>query len=100
LPVPTEPKVTSQGAPSVPTHGSQLLIARPEGYFSRERDPVLIDNKIATDEPAGFPLNDAFLATLPTSSTQVTSVTLRNEIIAARSSTDLVKDLPVVDLLW
>ncbi len=100
LPVPTEPKGTSQRASFVPMHGSQLLIARPEGYFSRERDPVLIDNKIATDEPAGFPLNDSFLATLPKSPTQVTTVALRNETIAARPSTDLVKDLPVVDFLW
>jgi hypothetical protein len=96
LPVPTEPK----GAPFVPTHGSQLLIARPQGYFSRERDPVLIDNKIATDEPAGFPLNDVFLATLPAPATQITTVTLRKETIAARPSTDLANDLPIVDFLW
>jgi triacylglycerol lipase len=100
LPVPTEPKVVGQGAPSVPTHGSQLLIARPQGYFSRERDPVLIDNKIATDEPAGLPLNDAFLANLPTPPTQITTVALRKETIAARPSADLAKDLPVVDFLW
>jgi triacylglycerol lipase len=100
LPVPTEPKVTGESAPSVPAHGSQLLIARPQGYFSRERDPVLIDNKIATDEPAGLPLNDAFLATLPAPPTQITTVALRKETIAARPSTDLAKDLPVVDFLW
>jgi triacylglycerol lipase len=100
LPVPAEPKVTDQGAPSVPTHGSQLLIARPQGYFSRERDPVLIDNKIATDEPAGLPLKDAFLADLATPPTQITTVALRKETIAARPSTDLANDLPVVDFLW
>jgi triacylglycerol lipase len=100
LPVPKEPKVTGQGAPSVPTHGSQLLIARPQGYFSRERDPVLIDNKMATDEPSGLPLNDAFLANLATPPTQITTVALRKETIAARPSTDLANDLPVVDFLW
>jgi triacylglycerol lipase len=100
LPVPTEPKVIGQGAASVSTHGSQLLIARPQGYFSRERDPVSIDNKIAADEPAGLPLNDAFLATLPTPPTQVTTVALRKETITARPSADLAKDLPVVDFLW
>jgi triacylglycerol lipase len=100
LPVPTRPKVADQGAPPAPVHGSQLLIARPQGYFSRERDPVLIDNKIAIDEPAGLPLNDAFLADLATPLTQITTVVLRKETIAARPSTDLAKDLPVVDFLW
>jgi triacylglycerol lipase len=99
LPVPTGPKITGQGAHSVPAHG-QLLIARPQGYFSRERDPVLIDNKISTDEPAGLPLNDAFLANLLTPPTQIITVTLRKEIIAARPSNDLANDLPVVDFLW
>ena len=100
LPVPTEPKVTGQAATSVPTHGSQLLIARPQGYFSRERDPVLIDNKVTTDEPVGLPLKDAFIADLPTLPTQITTVTLRKETIAARPSTNLANDLPVVDFLW
>jgi triacylglycerol lipase len=96
LPVPTEPKV----ATSLPPHTSQLLIDRPQGYLSRERDPVLIDNKVATDEPAGLPLNDSFLANLPTPPTQITTVVLRKETIAARPSTDLSTDLPVVDFLW
>ncbi len=100
LPVPTEPMVAGQGATSVPTHGSQLLIARSQGYFSRERDPVLIDNKVATDEPAGLPLKDAFIADLPTPPTQITTVALRKETIAARPSTNLANDLPVVDFLW
>lgn len=100
LPVPTEPKVVVQGALSVPTHGSQVLIPRPQGYFSRERDPVPTDNKIATDEPAGFPLNDAFVFTLPTPPTQVITVASRKEIIAARPSADLAMDLPLVDFLW
>jgi triacylglycerol lipase len=97
LPVPTKPKGTGQ---SVPTHGSQLLIARPQGYFSRERDPVLIDNKIATDEPTGLPLSDAFLANLSMPPTQIATVALRKETISARPSTDLANDLPVVDFLW
>ncbi|WP_158942799.1 lipase [Granulicella sp. S190] len=99
LPVPAEPKAAGQAA-AVPPHTSQLLIARPEGYFSRERDPVLIDNKLSTDEPSGLPLNDAFLANLSTSSNQASTVTLRKETIVARPSTDLATDLPVVDFLW
>ena len=81
-------------------HGSQLLIARPQGYFSRERDPVLIDNKIAADEPAGLPLNDTFLANIPTPLAQIVTVVLRKEAIVAMPATDLAKDLPVVDFLW
>jgi triacylglycerol lipase len=98
LPVPMEPKGAGQTA--IPPHTSQLLIDRPQGYLSRERDPVLIDNKVATDEPAGLPLNDSFLANLSTPPTQITTVVLRNETIAARPSTDLATDLPVVDFLW
>lgn len=100
LPVPKESKAAGAAAASVPTPRSQLLIDRPQGYLSRERDPVLIDKKIATDEPAGLPLNDAFLADLPTPPTQLVTVVLRKETIAARPSADLATDLPVVDFLW
>jgi pimeloyl-ACP methyl ester carboxylesterase len=101
LPVPEELHVTAdKSAPPVPPHTSQLLIVRPEGYFSRERDPVLIDNKLSSDEPGGLPLHDEFIANLPTPPTQPTTVTLRKETIVARPSTDLEKDLPVVDFLW
>jgi hypothetical protein len=79
---------------------SQLLIARPQGYFSRERDPVQIDGKQSSDEPTGFPLRDSFVVKLPISSTTLTRITLRNETIAARPSRDLDKDLPIVDFLW
>jgi triacylglycerol lipase len=100
LPVPTEPKATGNAAASVPPHQSQLLVARPQGYFSRERDPVLVDNKVTTDEPSGLPLNDSFLVNLSTPPTQTTTVVLRKETIAARPSADLATDLPVVDFLW
>jgi triacylglycerol lipase len=100
LPVPAEPKVAGQTSASVASHRGQLLVARPEGYFSRERDPVLVDGKISSDEPAGLPLRDSFLVDVATSSGQLTTVVLRNEKIAARPSADLATDLPVVDFLW
>lgn len=81
-------------------HRAQLLVERPEGYFSRERDPVLIDDQLSADEPAGLPLEDAFLANIAKPADQLTTVTLRKETIAARPSDDLQKDLPVIDFLW
>jgi triacylglycerol lipase len=100
LPVPTKPKDAVQTAASTPQSQSELFIDRPQGYLSRDRDAVLIDNKIANDEPGGLPLDDSFLAHLTTPPTQLVTVTLRKETIAARPSTDLVTDLPVVDFLW
>ena len=79
---------------------SQLLVSRPEGYFSREHDPVFIDNRIAADEPAGLPLEDAFIARVSTPADQLTTVRLQKETISARPSVDLATDLAVVDFLW
>jgi triacylglycerol lipase len=75
-------------------------VERPEGYFSRERDPVMIDGKVSADEPAGLPLRDSFLADVSVSPDHLTTVVLRKEKIAARPSTDLAIDLPVIDFLW
>jgi triacylglycerol lipase len=100
LPVPVEPKVAGEAGAPVTPHRGQLLVARPEGYFSRERDPVMVDGKISEDEPAGLPLRDSFLADVSVSPGQLTTVILRKEKIAARPSTDLAIDLPVIDFLW
>jgi hypothetical protein len=61
---------------------------------------LLTCTAVIPDEPAGLPLKDAFLADLATPPTQITTVALRKETIAARPSTDLANDLPVVDFLW
>lgn len=100
LPVPAAPQTAEKTAASLPPHTSELLIARPQGYFSRERDPVLLDDKPTTDEPAGLPIDDAFLVNLAAATTKPVTVSLRNETIVALPSTDLTKDLPVVDFLW
>jgi triacylglycerol lipase len=100
LPVPDEQN-TLTTSPTPPTQQTaRLLIARPQGYFSRERDPVLVDGKLSPDEPSGFPLKDSFLATFSTPITQPIAVILRQEKIVARPSTNLATDLPVVDFLW
>jgi triacylglycerol lipase len=79
---------------------NHILISRPEGYFSRDRDPVLIDGKQSVDEPNGLPLNDSFIANLPVSGTKYVTVTLRSETIEVHPSTDFTHDLPIVDFLW
>lgn len=85
--------------PSAPRGKSHLLIARPQGYFSAERDAVLIDGTKSSDEPAGLPIKDSFIATVPQAQDGV-KVQLRGETIWARPSTDLATRLAVVDLLW
>lgn len=75
-----------------------LLISRPQGYFSRDRDPVTIDGKPASEEPEGLPIRDSFLNAV--AGTHAVSVTLRNETIIAAPSNDIAKDLSIVDFLW
>jgi pimeloyl-ACP methyl ester carboxylesterase len=78
--------------------GPELLVARPQGYFSRDRDPVLVDGKQAAAEPGGLPVNDSFVVNVPT--TTPVQVSLREERITAWPSTDVKRDLPIVDFLW
>jgi triacylglycerol lipase len=81
--------------------GEYVLVERPQGYLSRERDAVTIDGALAKDEPSGLPsgvpLRDNFVAALPGDEAKVV---LRGETIVAVGSKDLRKDLPVVDFLW
>jgi triacylglycerol lipase len=83
-----------------PAKGSEhLLISRPQGYFSAERDAVLIDGTQTKDEPGGLPVKDNFVATVPKTKDGV-KVQLRGETIWARPSEDFGTRLAVVDLLW
>lgn len=92
-PVPRDPRmrVATDSTPA-------LLIARPDGYFAQERDPVIIDGKVAAEEPKGLPIRDSFIAEIET--TKPVTVALRNETIIAQPSEDLTKDLRVIDFLW
>jgi triacylglycerol lipase len=91
MPVPREAAGLTPGA-------EYVLVARPQAYFSKDRDPVTIGGKAAAEEPGGLPLRDSFFAAVP-SSVDV-PVKLRQETIVVRGSKDLAKDLPVVDFLW
>jgi hypothetical protein len=77
---------------------AKLLIDRPEGYFSRDRDLVQVAGKLAADEPTGLPILDSFVVNLP--STNLKTVTLRAEAIAARPSAVFAHDLPIAEFLW
>lgn len=94
-PVPAVLKADSGGTyPS----GAQLVITRPEGYFSRERDAITINGAPVEQEPSGLPTQDTFVADLPKS--DAVQITLRKESISAIPSDDLARDLPIVDFLW
>jgi triacylglycerol lipase len=81
-----------------PSTGMKLWVARPQGYFSRERDVVTVDGKPVDSEPSGLPIRDSFAVSLPDGKPVV--VSLREETVVASPSADLSKDLPIVDFLW
>lgn len=88
--------------PAAPTGAdagkATLLITRPEGYFSLDRDPVRIDGQPVSEEPAGLPIRDSFSATLPENPASV-EVVLREEAIRAQPSTDPTRNLTIVEFL-
>jgi triacylglycerol lipase len=95
LPVPKEQYSSSQ------TEGAEhIVISRSQGYFSRDRDPVMIDGKPTLDEPNGLPLNDFFVLSLPMSTRNDVRISLRSETVEVHPSNDFSKDLPIVDFLW
>ena len=83
---------------ATPADKPTLLITRPEGYFSKERDPVRIDGHVAEEEPAGLPVRDAFPVFMPDAASSVT-VSLRGESIPARASADPAKQTSIVEFL-
>jgi pimeloyl-ACP methyl ester carboxylesterase len=90
LPVPPEARQQST---------EMFLIDRPQGYFSRERDPVTIDGALAAEEPSGLPARDSFFVHVVKPLDRV-EVSLRKEKIAVHPSQDLSKDLAVAEFLW
>ena len=76
---------------------STLLISRPRGYFSRERDPVRIDGQPTQAEPAGLPVSDSFVVDEP-ATVDTVSVTLRGETVLAHPSAS-DKVLSIVEFL-
>lgn len=88
----------SAPAAAADTGKATLLITRPEGYFSRDRDPVRINGNAVQEEPAGLPLRDAFTVVLP-GTTGTVEVVLRGETIQAHPSTDLEQHISIAEFL-
>jgi hypothetical protein len=86
-------------APDPAKGAPHLTVARPDGYFSKERDAVLLNGKAAPEEPAGLPVRDSFVAQVPAGNDSV-KVELRSEAIYVRPSADFQQNLPIADLLW
>lgn len=97
LPVPA----LAPGAPSGPSatqSGGSFVVLRPDGYFSRKRDPVLVDGVQASTEPEGLPLKDSFV--VPTASTyHPVEVVLRKEKILVEPSQDQQRSLSIAEFL-
>ena len=93
LPVPREEPPASAEASQV------FLIARPEGYFTRDRDPVTISGEPAADEPSGLPIRDSFLVRL-NKPVNMVEVKLRSENIMVRPSLYRSKNLSIAEFLW
>ncbi len=79
--------------------GLQLLLSRPQGYFSKGRDPVRIDGVEAPEIPAGIPTRDAITVTLDPAKAKGVLVELRDEKIWARPAKAGGTELSVVDFL-
>ena len=75
-----------------------LLITRPEGYFSRERDLVRMDGIGLSEEPTGLPIRDAFAAVVPEGRSSV-EVVLRGETIRAQPPADPTLGFSIVEFL-
>ncbi len=92
--MPVSPEMTTTAQTS-----RSFLVARPQGYFSRERDPVSVNGEVSAEEPPGLPNRDSFLVHLAKPLDRV-EVRLRKETIEVRPSEDLSKDLSIADFLW
>lgn len=93
--VPSGP-TAAKGA-NAAAQGGNFLISRPDGYFSRERDTVLVNGVQPASEPAGLPIRDAF--TVETSDLKPVEVRLRGETILVEPSPDPSAVLPIANFL-
>jgi triacylglycerol lipase len=66
----------------LPPEQPSLLVHRPQGYFSKERDPVQVNGNPAAGIPDGLPVEDSFVITHELGTGL--QIELRNEMIVAR----------------
>lgn len=82
----------------VPVDQPSLLVHRPQGYFSRERDPVQVNGQPAQEIPDGLPVEDSFVLARPEA--QNLKIELRGEVIYARPAQVNAGHYATAELFW
>ena len=77
--------------------GGSFVVSRPDGYFSRERDAVMVNRVQAASVPAGLPVRDSF--SVETGDLKPVEVSLRGETILVEPSPDTAAVLPIANFL-
>ncbi len=79
--------------------GPRLLIHRPQGYFSKGRDALLVDGAPVEQLLPGIPTRDAVIIPVLPEKRSGVRVTLRDEVIHARPS-ESASAVHIAELLW
>ncbi len=79
--------------------GPRLLIHRPQGYLSRDRDPLMVDGVAVASLQPGVPTRDGVGVVIASEKRAGVRVELRGEVIHARPAED-ANELNIVDLIW
>lgn len=93
LPVPATQALSGQ-TPS----GPRLLIHRPQGYLSKDRDPVLVDGAAVDTLSPGVPTRDSVSVSIAAGRASV-RVELRAEAVHARPA-ESENELNIVEFIW
>ena len=79
--------------------GPRLLIHRPQGYLSRDRDPLLVDGVAVEALLPGVPTRDGVGVAIASDKRAGVRVELRGEVVHARPA-EKPNELNIVELLW
>jgi triacylglycerol lipase len=88
--------------PAMPGSGNalRLTLARPQGYFSKGRDPVTMDGAEVAEIPEGIPTRDSVAIGVAESKRAGVLIVLRGEKIWARPVKSEGPDASIVDFLY
>lgn len=79
--------------------GQRLLIHRPQGYLSKDRDPLMVDGVAVAALQPGVPTRDGVGIAIASDKRAGVRVELRSEVIHARPA-ESANELNIVDLIW
>lgn len=79
--------------------GPRLLIHRPQGYLSKDRDPLMVDGVAVEALIPGVPTRDGVGVAIALDKRSGVRVELRGEVVHARPAEDS-NELNIVDLIW